>query len=215
MPPTPYAGYQPTPSPIAYGNPNVPQFATFEDPSGKKINEDSLPPMPSWETATKRRVEERPADGDLEMGQLGSQPQRMRGGYNSVPNGPMSPASQHPQGAYFNETTHSYHSDLGAQRLGGTDTRYNNFQSVPLGPPPTYRSTSNAPSISSDKFITGAASPSPHDYHQPYQSYHQQQSSYAPTSPSTRYEPQPDYQTRPPSFLHTVRNAGSGTYRVV
>ncbi|EXJ93186.1 hypothetical protein A1O3_01743 [Capronia epimyces CBS 606.96] len=235
VPPTPYGGYQPTPAPMAYGHPSAPQFATFDDPSGKKINEDSLPPMPSWETATKRRVEDINTNGDVEMGRLDTQPQRLRGGYNSVPNGPMSPVSHHPAGGYFNsnDTMHSYHSDLGAQRLGANGTGYAGFQPVPLSPPPTYRSSSNAPSVMSEKFISGAASPTPNEYnHQQHQSYHHQPSSYAPSSVSTRYEPQPDYassrismpapynpqpeyQARPPSFSQVGRKAISGSYREV
>ncbi|EXJ91384.1 hypothetical protein A1O1_04496 [Capronia coronata CBS 617.96] len=235
VPPAPYAGYQPAPVPMSYGNPNVPQFATFEDPSGKKINEDSLPPMPSWDTATKRRIEERDAHADLEMGRLDTQPERRRGDYNSVPNGPISPTLPHPEGGYFpsNDMTHSYHSDIGAQRLASNGSGYNNLESVPLSPPPTYRSASNAPSAMSDRFIAGATSPSPNEYsHQPHQSYHQQSASYAPSSLSTRYESQSDYgssrigvpapynlqpefQARPSSFLQVRRNPVSGSYREV
>ncbi|KIW99080.1 uncharacterized protein Z519_00743 [Cladophialophora bantiana CBS 173.52] len=236
MPPTPYQGYQPAPSPMAYGgvNPSVPQFATFDDPSTKRmINEDALPPMPSWDTATKRRVEDtseppqQTANGDLEMGRLDSQPQRMRGGYNSVPNRPMSPVSQNSQANY-----------------------QNNFQPIPLSPPPTYHSNSFAPSVASnsDKFVAGAASPSPYEYsrgqqHQP--GYH---NAYAPSNTvSTLYEPPqndysshrismpkpynpvsspppqapyPDsasspYEARPPSFLQVGRKPVSGSMREV
>ena len=89
MPPTPYGGYQPAPAPMAYGAPQfapqyAPQFATFDDPS-RKIHEDSLPPMPSWDTAAKRRVEDTSdlpphnPNGDLEMGRLDPHAQGMRG----------------------------------------------------------------------------------------------------------------------------------------
>ncbi|OAL24506.1 hypothetical protein AYO22_05295 [Fonsecaea multimorphosa] len=206
MPPAPYQGYQPAPSPMAYGNPNVPQFATFDDPSTKRmINEDALPPMPSWDTATKRRVEDTSeplqpnANGDLEMGRLDSQPQRARGGYNSVPNGPMSPISPHPQSDYLHNgagMNHSYNGDLGDQRLLGNNGQ-DSFQPVPLSPPPTYRSNSQAPSVtsSSDRFIAGAANPSPYEYSRGPQRQSGYQHSYAPTSDvSTRYEPsQSDY----------------------
>lgn len=246
MPPAPYGGYQPTPAPMAYGNMNTPQFATFDVSSGKKINEDSLPPMPSWDTAPKRRVEEpnEPApqahNGDLEMGRLDTQPQLMRGGYNSVPNGPPSPMSHHPQQEYMANTgmSQAYHSDLGAQRMNSHNAGYDRFQSVPLSPPPTYRSNSNAPSVASDKFMAGAASPSPEDFsrqRQPSYQYrqpsyhHQQASSYAPSTMSTRYEAptdyapsrmnnsspyneQPQYQARPPSFS---RKPVNGSYREV
>jgi len=179
--------------------------------------------MPSWDTAAKRRVEDTSDDayqsrnGDLEMGRLENQPARMRGGYNSVPNGP--PMSPHPQAEY------PYNSDLGAQRMGAQDTGYDNFRAVPLSPPPTYRSTSNA---ASDRFLAGAVSPSPNDYNQ----QHQQPQSYAPSSVSTRYEApteyassrismptpyndQPQYQARPPSFLQVGRKPVNGSFREV
>ncbi|OAL25001.1 hypothetical protein AYO20_10535 [Fonsecaea nubica] len=206
MPPTPYQGYQPTPSPMAYGNPNAPQFATFDDPSTKRmINEDSLPPMPSWDTATKRRVEDtsepphQNANGDLEMGRLDTQPQRMRGGYNSVPNGPMSPISSNPQQDYPRNGTgmnHSYNSDLGDQRLLSNNSQ-ENFQAVPLSPPPTYRSNSQAPSVTSgsDRFIAGTASPSPYEYNRGPLPQTGPQYPYAPNNAmNNRYEPpQNDY----------------------
>jgi len=234
MPPTPYGGYQPPPAPMAYGaNPNTPQFATFEEPN-KKINEDSLPPMPSWDAAVKRRVEDQSEplnpskEGDLEMGRLASQQQRMRGGYNSVPNGPMSPVPPHPQGEYF-DNSQSYNSDLGDQRMYSHG--HNNFQSVPLSPPPTYRSHSNAPSVASDRFMARAASPNASEFnHRPYPSH--QPSSYAPSGISTRYEAPTDYapsrismpdpyngqqqyQTRPPSFLQVGRKPINGSMREV
>jgi len=242
MPPAPYTGYQPTPMPMAYGNPNTPQFATFDDPSGRKINEDSLPPMPSWDTATKRRVEDtsepspqRPKE-DLELGRLDTQPQMMRGGYNSVPHGPMSPLSPHPQDEYMPNAgmTHAYQSDLGDQTMGSNEAGYGHFQAVPLSPPPTYRTNSNAPSTASDRFMAGAASPSPEDYNRQRNPSYQYQhpSSYAPSSVSTRYEAptdyassrisgptpyngQPQYQARPPSFLQVGRKPVSGSYREV
>ncbi|KAJ9605271.1 hypothetical protein H2200_009928 [Cladophialophora chaetospira] len=201
MPPTPYQGYQPAPSPMAYGaNPSGPQFATFDDPSSKRlINEDSLPPMPSWENATKRRVEDTsaPADfknEDLEMGRLDSQP-RMRGGYDGVPNPALSPHQGGPP-EYFHNTTGvspAYNSDLGDQRLL-SHNEHDNFQTVPLNRPPTYRSNSTAPSAASDRFIAGAISPSPNEYNRggQHQPQHQPsyQDSYAPSS--TRYEPSHD-----------------------
>jgi hypothetical protein len=246
MPPTPYQGYQPAPSPMAYGA-NLhatPQFATFDDPSSKRlINEDSLPAMPSWDTATKRRVEDTSPlpdtkTGDLEMGRLAPQAQR------------PSPAPAQPD--YFHNTGMSpaYDADLGNQRLLAHN-EHDNFQAVPLSPPPTYRSNSNGPSMAGDHFVAGAASPSPNDYrnvhHQPQrqQSYHD---SYAPSS--TAYEPSynsygsdsnrismpmpyntgstaphhvpyqppqasPPHDARPPSFLQVGRKPVNGSMREV
>jgi hypothetical protein len=222
--PAPYTGYQPTPSPMAYGHNPAPQFATFDDPSSRKINEDSLPPMPSWDTASKRRIEEPTNAGELEMGRLETQPQRMRGGYNSVPNGPMSPNPMNSYSGHHNDTGmhqhQPYNADLGQQRLD--DNPYDDFRSVPLSPPPTYRSHSQAPSVSSDKFMAGAASPSPGEY--------TRSTSYAPSSISTRYEPQrePRYPSQrepqqyapyghqqPPSFLQPGRRPVNGGLREV
>jgi hypothetical protein len=233
MPPTPYGGYQPAPAPMAYGAPQfapqyAPQFATFDDPS-RKIHEDSLPPMPSWDTATKRRVEDisdlppHNPNGDLEMGRLDPHAQGMRGGYDSVPNGPLSPQPDHyPNNNGMNQP---YNSDLGAQRMAPNGNDYNSFQAVPLSPPPTYRSDSVAPSSGSDKFMSGTASPSPGDYNRQQSYQHQQPSSYAPSSISTRYEaPQHDYspyngqqqyQAQTPSFLQPGRKPVNGSYREV
>lgn len=185
-------------------NRNVPQFATFDDPSSKPMmNEDSLPPMPSWDTATKRRVEDtslpqETKGGDLEMGRLDSQQHRMRGGYNSVPNTSLSPNPSSQQDYFHNDMppNHGYNSDLGDQRLMGNHEQQN-FQAVPLSPPPTYRSASNAPSMAGDHFAAGATSPSPHDYNRALQNQSppqqpQYHDSYAPSNMSTRYAPSHD-----------------------
>ncbi|TID19660.1 hypothetical protein E2P81_ATG06827 [Venturia nashicola] len=57
----------PAPTPFQAASAAVPQFATFET-SSKKIHEDSLPEMPSWETAAERKVEvwEEPEAHELE-----------------------------------------------------------------------------------------------------------------------------------------------------
>jgi len=177
------------------------------------------------------------------MGRLDTQPPRMRAGYNSVPHGPVSPVSPNPEGDYFANAgmTHPYNSEFGARRITPNNQAYENFQAVPLSPPPTYRSTSNAHSVASDQFLAGAASPSPDEYnrhqHQPQPYQHPQPSTYAPSSVSTRYEPQPDYassrismptpyngqpqyqqpqyQARPPSFLQVGRKPVSGSFREV
>ncbi|KAI9847552.1 MAG: hypothetical protein M1838_000828 [Thelocarpon superellum] len=65
-----YGGYQPAPQQPFY---EPPQFAQF-DAGGRKppVNEDALPPMPSWETAQKRKVldEHAEAQEDVEMNPL-------------------------------------------------------------------------------------------------------------------------------------------------
>ncbi|KAF2810519.1 uncharacterized protein BDZ99DRAFT_520584 [Mytilinidion resinicola] len=79
-PPLP-GGYQPafpsTPVNSQYRAHNTPafekpQFATFES-SSKPVNEDALPPMPSWSDATSRKVEEEivpEKPGDVELHNL-------------------------------------------------------------------------------------------------------------------------------------------------
>lgn len=73
----PQTGYKP-PVPMMAGGIGAstsPQFAHFETgPSGfavepKKVNDDALPPMPSWEQAQKKRIAQEQAD-IVEMGEL-------------------------------------------------------------------------------------------------------------------------------------------------
>lgn len=84
--PAPYQGYQHANSaPPPYGEP--PRFAQFDAPSGKKITEDSLPAMPSWDTAQSRRVEEETEDvemGHLEKPLMGHQPMNHKGANASM-----------------------------------------------------------------------------------------------------------------------------------
>jgi hypothetical protein len=184
-PPNPYAGYVPpsamAPAPAYRG---VPQTATFEDSKGG----DSLPAMPSWENATSHRVEvnEPPPKRteDVEMGRLNPQGNNMynnRGGYDQIPLSPTSPSGAVP-GYFANQSTHSYQSDIGAQRMGPQQTGYSQgFQPspIPSSPAPTYQTHAHQPS-SGDRFMAGAASPSPYQYQH-------NNSSYAPSS--TNYEP--------------------------
>ncbi len=79
--PAPYQGYQPPPhmplqnqgynptpdqQPL-YGPPQFAQFDVSRKP--QHVNEDALPAMPSWETATSKKVLEE-HDGEMEMGTL-------------------------------------------------------------------------------------------------------------------------------------------------
>lgn len=73
--PAPYQGYQPANGPHSYA---PPQYAQFEvgrsrNATGGKVNEDSLPSMPSWDTATNRQVMEESHDQDVEMGKIDPQ----------------------------------------------------------------------------------------------------------------------------------------------
>ncbi|KAL2012067.1 hypothetical protein VTN00DRAFT_4785 [Thermoascus crustaceus] len=101
-PPPPSYGYQAPPGPPAYRGA---QYARFDAPSNNKVDGDSLPPMPTWEGATTRRVEDTgPRSEDVEMNRLSptGQPPGMaagagrqaRGGYTEIPT--SKPASPQP-----------------------------------------------------------------------------------------------------------------------
>ncbi len=214
MPPTPYSGYQPSPNPMTYRG--AASTAMFDVSSGKKINEDALPAMPSWDTAQTRRVEEPTLEKpmqDVEMGRLApiqTQPRHTsRNGYNQVPNGPMSPTSPtYSQNSYFAAHPQNQNVDLGAQRMGPYDS-----YDAPHSPAPTYHTN---PVPATDRFVAGAAAASPYSYQN-----HQTQSSYAPSSTQYQatdfasthnsYPSQPSpYYNDPPPPMHGARSPGFG-----
>lgn len=182
--------------------PNQPQFATF-DASSKRIHEDSLPAMPSWDTAQTRRVENDSQDmemKDLEHQASAGQSQRLSRTarmYAPVDNEQISPVHSpyhEPQNDYMHGAAQPYGSDLGAQRLNQnpyshTDASYNR---APLSPAPTY-STLPAPtyhtqqpqppmnsdtSYQSDRF----ASPPPSGGWSPVESTRYEPTEYTPQS---------------------------------
>lgn len=85
--PPPRQGYQ-APAPMmsgaafgaaaGHGKPEPPQYAQFEvgksglavDPKAGGLSEDALPPMPSWETATKKHVLTEEEKNAVELGEL-------------------------------------------------------------------------------------------------------------------------------------------------
>ncbi|KAJ9292782.1 hypothetical protein DTO271G3_8481 [Paecilomyces variotii] len=102
-PPPPSQGYQAPAAPSyrgAQAAPKVAQFAQFETPSSK-VDDDALPPMPSWETALTRKIEDTSPQEDVEMDQLRPSTQltdmvhgpgrQAQGGYSQVPSHPTSP----------------------------------------------------------------------------------------------------------------------------
>lgn len=241
--PTPYQGYQPQPGPMMYAN-NGPQFATF-DASNKRsanIHEDSLPAMPSWDTATTRRVEDntpvprqqqqRPRS-DMEMERMLPQGQGQ---------GPYSPAHESP-----------YTSDLGAQNQSTRGGYHNDYYDTPMSPAPTYYSIQPAagpsaagaramsppsralsPQQHGTNFYAANNSPAPYpssrestQFGSGYTSspYHQQQASttysyedstsYNHQRESTSYDQPQDSGVRPPSLLQIGRKPVAGTYREV
>ena len=66
--PAPYQGYQPANNPHSLA---PPQFAQFDVSRSDKVHEDSLPAMPSWDTASQKRVlEDVHHHDDVEMGKI-------------------------------------------------------------------------------------------------------------------------------------------------
>ena len=102
--PAPYQGYQPANNPHnappPYGEPV--RFAQFDMPSnGKKVTEDSLPAMPSWDAAKTRKVEQEIEDvemGHMEKSPLGHKPMNSIGANRSSTNllAPHPEADSHP-----------------------------------------------------------------------------------------------------------------------
>lgn len=68
----PYQGYQPANNPHEYA---PPQYAHFDANRNRnaKVNEDSLPAMPSWSNARDRKVLDESNADDVEMGQMDPQ----------------------------------------------------------------------------------------------------------------------------------------------
>jgi hypothetical protein len=115
MPP-PRQGYQ-TPAPMMTGaafggKPEPPQYAQFEvgksglavDPKVPGLSEDALPPMPSWETATKKHVLTEEEKNAVELGELdpatGQKVPLMTGAAAAGTSMPPSPVNGHsPYGA--------------------------------------------------------------------------------------------------------------------
>jgi hypothetical protein len=210
--PNPYSGYQPPAAMApAYG---APQTARFEsDTKGG----DALPAMPSWDNAVSHRVEvhdPQPKPEDVEMGRLN--PHSARNGYDQVPLSPTSPTHAIPGyfppgviagGAAAGATGYGSSSDLGNQRLNQQHTGYRGVEydqpTVPTSPAPTYQTHAHQPS--GDRFIAGAASPSPYGYQTQQQTQHGNGSPYNHESPY-----QDDYNNR--SFSPPAPTPRSNTF---
>jgi hypothetical protein len=227
----PYQGYQPAPNPPAY---EPPKFATFDAPSKNgKIDEDSLPAMPSWDTAASRRIEDTSADEDMEMGSLGTGagPQiahENRGHYSEISDYPASPHGNGPADYRGANMTHLYGSDLGTQRLAAEGTGYPGYGSGPTagashmqGPsydgPSPYRSGAQAGYFQEPQdasFHASSPAPTYHTY-PPTQPYSPTDSTrYAPTTAIGSMNVSPT-QVRPPSLLQVGRKPLPGSGREV
>jgi hypothetical protein len=180
--PNPYMGYVPPSNPPVYQGPNT---ATF-DMSGKKVNGDSLPAMP---TLADGRLESSNRGGDMEMGNMtplgqttGIMPAAggwsSKGGYRELPN--HDDAMDQPGSYRGADSTHPYGSDLGAQRMMTQNTAYD---------PPR-------PQPSTDRFASGAAAPAPYARSSP------PQPTYAAYNPDMGHS---SGEVRPPSLLQVGR----------
>ena len=173
--PAPFQGYQPANSPHGY---QPPQYAHFDanpngNATGGKMNEDSLPAMPSWDNAPSRKILEENHDNDVEMGKLDPQKEPMM----------AQQVSAHPAGysdidAHLNSLPYQQHGTVSNSSVGNS-----------YGPnSPTYGGA------------YGHSSPTtPRQYHSPDDfrrhpspPIQQAYSAYAP-SESTRYEPSSVY----------------------
>jgi hypothetical protein len=132
----PNQGYQPAPAPPAY---EPPQFATFDTPSKNgQIHEDSLPAMPSWDTAASRRVEDHSPHEDMEMNNMDPRPgqttgvvpshrRTSRGGYSQVSEQPAPSTFGNYPSSYSGSGVgqrQSYRNDIADERLLGQQPGY-------------------------------------------------------------------------------------------
>ena len=101
----PYQGYQPTPAPPSY---ETPRFATFDAPTKNgKFNADALPAMPSWDTASKKRIEDNSPEHDMEMAHLENKDGMVKpegtagkGGYSQISSQPPTPRTEFTPSSY-------------------------------------------------------------------------------------------------------------------
>lgn len=198
----PYQGYQPTPAPPVYSA--QPQYARFDASQRGKPHDDSLPTMPSWDTANSRKVFEEHKQEDVELGRLdpmqeqkaplvANQAPTPRTGYGE-PN-PSSPGLTYQQYGAYNG------GDLGNPYAGenlGASQR-------PFTTSPTSPQSYHNPGFGKPQPAYQSNSP----YQQPYSAYS--------SSQSTRYEPLADgqqeigttYNSRP-SPPYPLQSSGSG-----
>lgn len=210
--PAPYQGYQPANNPHGY---QPPQYAQFDvsrpgNAPGGKIHEDSLPAMPSWETASSRKVLEESYDNDVEMGKLDPQKEPM------IAHQAPAPTADYPElGSHRDDLPYQQHDTASAGDLGN-----------PYGHnSPTY---GGAYSHSSPAATRQYYSPDDIGRH-PAPPAQQSQSAYAP-SESTRYEPssvygaqemgtayhtQSHYQDQTPGALQAGRKPVANTWKDV
>lgn len=215
----------PAPTPFQAASAGVPQFATFEAPS-KNIHEDSLPAMPSWETAAQKKVEvwEEPEAHELEklspMGQATTttlnsgvaSPQPIRPAH-----GPPSPYSEND--AFLASSNHQYGASTYSLTGGQTSglARGDDHSSVVPNPYGGYGHHNVSQPSFGQQYGGSQQNVGQSPYGQTQRGYGQQQQPYggsqqnfrhlddqyrSPVSPvysgSTAYEPERQYDHSPP-----------------
>ncbi|KAI9847339.1 MAG: hypothetical protein M1830_007362 [Pleopsidium flavum] len=226
FPPASYHGYQPAPPPPTY---EPPRFAQFDVGRNGKINDDALPPMPSWETANQRKVPEQLREEELEMGRLDpvaaqrapmlaniAPPPRI--GYAEADSSPVHAPYQHQPGFQGGDLGRPY----GQEHSLGAYTGYARPAPSVQGP--------NGTAFGGPHTYGG--SPQPQDFGGYGGGYGQQHaySTYSPST-STRYEPSANYQQQtgvtygsrspqpqqtnapPPGLLQVGRKPVQGSWR--
>lgn len=135
-PPLDQGGYR-APPPMMGGAlpPEPPQYAQFEvgknglavDPT--PLNEDALPPMPSWDNAARKHIPTEAEKDAVELGELnpatGQHIPLMAGGVGSGTSGPPSPAHDLTRSPYNAQGQGSSYSDIPINDQYGQKNAYN------------------------------------------------------------------------------------------
>ncbi|KAI9376239.1 hypothetical protein BJX61DRAFT_446845 [Aspergillus egyptiacus] len=199
-------GYQAPQAPPTYRGAQVARFDTPTNPALSKMNEDSLPAMPSWDGAVTRRVEDTdPHPDSVEMEPLNRPPARTPsasrvngGGYMGPPPARTPSASGVKGGGYMGSPPARTPSASGVNGGGY------------MGPPPAR--TPSASGVNGGGFIRPPPIRTGHnDYHpdshgyddpNPYD-YHAQAMGHSPTSPYDQQYNQP-YRDHSPGGYHAM-----------
>ena len=204
--PAPYQGYQPANSPHGYRPPQFAQFDTGRNRNtiGGKVNEDSLPAMPSWDNATERKVFDETHEEDVEMGKLDPQKAPMLAHQAPAPTTGYSHTGLPSPGMPYQQHSATQGGDVGSHYGPGSPSPYSHNSSTG---PQQYHSP--------DDVLVHHSMPSQQAY-----------SAYAP-SESTRYEPStvyggqetgtayPSQSTYTPNVLQAGRQPAGGSFRDV
>ncbi|KAI9759586.1 MAG: hypothetical protein M4579_002252 [Chaenotheca gracillima] len=191
-------GYRPPPQPMGY---ETPRYAQFDVPhkAGAPVNDDALPPMPSWDNAPQHRQK---GGDDMEMGELDattSQKMPMLGDVGMA----------HRAGA--SSPGMAYHDNDPNMRGNNNGYGYGGASSPPGGAPqpsPHWQNGGAGAYNAHDTSYNGAAG-----YPQAGLGYSGQEQHHAPSAPApvTSYSAYSPYHQQPPQELGVARGpSGSG-----